>query len=180
MRRHPPPRLLWALLGAALAPGALADAPISEATMKAAFVYNFVKFVNWPAQAPGAAPEPVKLCLIGSQDPFLAALKGIDGKSAQNRTIAVRRLGPGAELRGCHILAIAESESGRLPELVRAAAEHDVLTVAEIQGFIDAGGTIGLVVDRNKVHFEINLESARQANLGLSSHLLKLARRVLR
>lgn len=180
MPRPCPARFSLMLIGLLLPAAGQAQAPVSEAAMKAAFVYNFVRFAEWSHHGLAQPPEPVRLCLFGSPDPFLAALRDIDGKSAQSRLIAVRRVTHPAEFKECHILAIAEGESGRQADLARLAAESGSLTVAENRGFIDAGGTIGFVVSNDKVQFEINLESARQANLTLSSHLLKLARRIRR
>lgn len=175
-----PVRLLLALLGTLATPAARAAPPFSEAAVKAAFVYNFAKFAEWPAETFPTAQDPIRLCLYGSRDPFLAALADIDGKPAQNRTIRVQTVNRLADFRGCQILAVAESEVRQLPEAVRAADEAGALAVAEIEGFADAGGTIGLVVDHQKVQFEINLQAARRANLKLSSQLLKLARRIKR
>lgn len=177
---RPAVRLLLALLGSLAAPGVGAAPPASEATVKAAFVYNFAKFAEWPAESFAAAQDPIRLCLYGGPDPFLAALAAIDGKAAQNRPIRVQRVGRPADFRGCHILAVAESELPQLPETLRLAEESGALTVAEIEGFADAGGTIGLVVAGERVQFEVNLEAARRAKLKLSSQLLKLARKVRR
>lgn len=180
MLRRPAARLAFAMLGAIAVPATWAAPPVSEATVKAAFVYNFAKFVEWPAEAFASDQDPIRLCLYGSQDPFLAALAAIDGKSAQNRPIRVHKVNRQADFRGCHLLAVAESELRQLQEAVHAAADLGAMTVAEIEGFADAGGTIGLVVDNARVQFEVNLEAARRANLKLSSQLLKLARKVRR
>lgn len=178
MPGRPPLRALLALLGMATAPWAAASPPISEAAVKAAFVYNFAKFAEWPNDS--APQEPIRLCLYGSRDAFMAALADIEGKSAQNRPIRVQKVARPSEFRGCHILAVAESEAKQLPDVLRAAEELGALTVAEIEGFADAGGAIGLVVDNERVQFEINLDAARRANLKISSQLLKLARKVRR
>lgn len=175
-----PFRLLFALSGMLAEQAAVAAPPISEAAVKAAFVYNFAKYAEWPGEAFPNGQEPIRLCLYGSPDAFLAALAEIDGKSAQNRLIRVQKLAKPGDSRGCHILAVAESEARQQMEAIRAAADHGALTVAEGEGFADAGGTIGLVVDDERVRFEVNLDAARHANLKLSSQLLKLARKVRR
>lgn len=170
--------LLLALLAAA--PQLRAAAPAAEAEVKAAFVYNFARYAEWPGEAFSSAQDPIRLCLYGGRDPFLAALANMDGKSAQNRAIRVQKVGRLADFRGCHILALAEIEQRQLPEALRAAQDIGSLSVGDMEGFADAGGTIGLVVDRERVQFEINLESARRANIKLSAQLLKLARRIWR
>lgn len=169
--------LVLAVLGV---PVAWAAPPASEATVKAAFVYNFAKFAEWPAEAFASAQEPIRLCLYGNQDPFLAALAGMDGKPAHSRSIRVQKVSRPLDFNGCHVVAIAESETRQLVDTVLAAEGQGAMTVAEIEGFADAGGTIGLLVDNERVHFEVNLEAARRANLKLSSQLLKLARKVRR
>lgn len=173
-------RLLLATLATAAAPIAWSAPPVSEATVKAAFVYNFAKFAEWPADAFASEQDPIRLCLFGSPDSFMVALTEIEGKSAQNRPIRVQKLNRSTGFRGCHILAVAESESRQIQEIVHAAADQGAMTVGEIDGFSDLGGTIGLVVDNARVQFEVNLEAAKRANLKLSSQLLKLARKVRR
>lgn len=172
-------RFALAVLGAASG-GAKAEPPVSEAAVKAAFVYNFAKFVEWPTEAFASPQDPIRVCLFGNPDPFLVALGGIDGKSAQSRPVRVLKVAYPAEFAGCHIVVVGESESRRLPETVRAALDQGSLALAEIEGFADAGGTIGLGVNNERVVFEVNLEAARRANLKLSSQVLKLARRVRR
>lgn len=180
MIRRPAVRLALFALAALAGAVAWAGPPASEATVKAAFVYNFVKFVEWPAEAFPPGQDAIRLCLYGSPDPFLAALTGVDGKSAQNRPIHVLRITRQIEFRGCHVLAISESEWRQSPGAMTAADDLGAMTVGESDGFADAGGTIGLVVENERVQFEVNLEAARRANLKVSSQLLKLARKVRR
>lgn len=178
MRRTLPALLLSA--GLLAAGPSRAAAPASEATVKAAFVYNFSKFAEWPAESLSAGPDPIRLCLYGNRDPFLAALAEIDGKPSQNRVIRVQGVTRPADFRKCQILVLGESEVRQMSEVLRAADAPGVLTVSEIEGFAGAGGTIGLVVANEKVQFEVNLDSAQRANLKLSSQLLKLARKLFR
>lgn len=175
--RHLLFRLLPILLAAS---GVQAAPPASEAAVKAAFVYNFSKFAEWPPEAFQGPNDPLRVCLYGGGDPFLAALAEIDGKITRNRPIAIQPVARPAEFRGCHVLVIGESEVRQLPEALRSAEAGNMLSIAEIGGFAEAGGMIGLVIEEEKVRFEINLDSALRARLKLSSQLLKLARRVLR
>lgn len=170
--------LLALAAGGAPAPGHAA--PVSDAKVKAAFVYQFIKFVEWPPPAFASAAAPIQLCLLGGPDPFLAALADIEGRSAQGRNIHVRRLPAGSDAQACHLLVVGESEG--LQPLAPLLADRSTgrLTVSEIPGFAAAGGMIGLLVESNRVRFEINLPAAQRAELRLSSQLLKLARQVLR
>ena len=167
--------LLWAAWVGAPAYGA--DPAPSEFALKAAFIYNFAKFTEWPA-APGAGTrDPIVLCAHAGE-PFDAALASIDGKSVQGRTLRVRRGLRPLEIKSCHVVFIAASEERRIPELLRAAAKLPVLTIGDSDGFAEGGGMIGLINADNRVQFEINNEAARRANLKIGSQLLRLARLV--
>jgi len=158
-----------------------ASAAVSlEYEVKAAFLYNFAKFVTWPEDAFAAGDAPFVFCIIGT-DPFGESLeKVLAGRQAGGRKIVVRR-GPDPESLGrCHIMFIGESEDTHVARHLRQASAQPVLTVGETQAFERAGGMIRLVVTEKRVRFEINAKAAEEARLKLSSQLLKLARRVIR
>lgn len=141
-----------------------------EATVKAAFIYNFTKFVEWPTKA-----GPLQLCLVGETDPLLAALTKLEGKQSQDRNIRVRSHGT---LDGCSVIILGVSETGRVATILNNAQKYPVLTVSEIEHFTETGGMIGLVVNDSRVQFEINVQAAQRANLKLSAQLLKLSQKV--
>jgi len=108
----------------------------SEYQVKAAFLYNFVKFVEWPAAAIDPQ-EPITLCVLG-KDPFGDALsRAIEGKSVNGHRIATRRIAEAAKAQSCHVLFVSASESGRAAEIIRAVRSWNVLTVSEIDRFLD-------------------------------------------
>ncbi len=147
----------------------------SEPAVKAGFVYNFAKFTEWP---PGAFNGPqVGVCLIGA-DPLGAVTTLLDGRPLQGRTIAVRRQVRGDDIKTCSIVFITEVDERRQAEALRAVHGLPVLTVGDADGFIDAGGQIGLVAVDNRIQFEVNLEIAYRAGLKINSQLLKLAHAV--
>jgi len=152
---------------------------LAEYEIKAAFMYNFAKFVQWPAEAFGQAQSPLILCVIGD-DVFGTALDTIEHKLAQGRELKVRRQVRLESARSCHILFIAESEHARLGSVLRAVSGASVLTVSDVDRFAEAGGVIGLYNIDNNVQFSINLEQARSASLQINSQLLKLAKIVRR
>ena len=152
---------------------------LAEYEIKAAFIYNFAKFVQWPAEAFGQAQSPLILCVIGD-DVFGPALDTIEHKLAQGRELKVRRQVRLESARSCHILFIAESEHARLGSVLRAVSGASVLTVSDVDRFAEAGGVIGLYNIDNNVQFSINLEQARSASLQINSQLLKLAKIVRR
>lgn len=156
-----------------LVPG-LAAAQAPEYDLKAAFLFNFVKFVEWPAQAFPSDRAPVNLCVYG-QDPFGSTLdKVIEGERVGERSLVVRR--PGLEeLDGCHVLFISRSEAERLGGVLARVGSKPVLTVADTDGFLQAGGAINFVLEGSKVRFLINQKAAERNGLRISSRLLRLA-----
>jgi hypothetical protein len=167
----------WFLAGLGVS-AALAQQAAPEATLKAAFVYNFAKYVEWPAEAFSSPQANVVVCLFGARDALQAALATIDGKTAQNRVIRVQRLARLEDAGTCHVLFVSASEEQHLAAPLRAVQNTSVLTVSDADGFVEAGGIIGMVVAGDRVQFEVNLEKVPKNKLKLSSQLLKLARRV--
>ena len=171
-------RLCLSLLVALAVAPAPAWAEASEAELKAAFVFNFAKYVDWPAEVLSASAGALNLCLMGSRDEMFAALAEMEGKPVKGHSLRVRSAGRGDDLRSCHILVFSDSESDYFDSVLRRLEGVPVLTVNGAGRFLDAGGIIGLVNEKNKVRFDINLAAARRNKLALSSNLLKLARTV--
>ncbi|MBK7673872.1 MAG: YfiR family protein [Candidatus Accumulibacter sp.] len=152
-----------------------AQAAVSEAQAKAAFVLNFARYVEWPERVFAARDAPLLLCVLG-RDEVATALNALEGRQVQGRPIAVRRLTSADEARPCQVLFIAESEARRLALVLRAVAGQPLLTVSDADAFIDAGGAIGIVRGDGRLQFEVNRLALDQAQLKASSNLLKLAR----
>jgi hypothetical protein len=164
-----------ALIGlvAVLAAPLAAAAP--EYHVKAAFLYNFAKFVEWPPDA--IAPE-MRVCVFGG-DPFGRALpETLAGKSVSERPLTVAYPATVRQLSDCHVLFVGASEDHELPRLLPSLAGTGVLTVGESDEFARQGGIITFRRERSKVRFEINETAAERAGLRISSQLLKLATRV--
>jgi hypothetical protein len=177
--RLSPPLLLLVLL--ALGRGAtLAQLPsASEYEVKAAFLYNFAKFVDWP---PAAFADQRSAMVIGvlGDDPFGVDLdRAVEDKTVNGRPLVVRRFKRLEDLTACHILFISASESGRLAHILDLLRKSSVLTVDESDQFVHLGGIINFTIRENKVHFVINAEAAQQAGLKISSKLFKVADAVL-
>jgi hypothetical protein len=150
------------------------DAP-SEYQVKAAFLLNFARFVEWPATAFSTASEPFVIGIVG-MDPFGGAMdQVVSGKTVNGRPIAVRRVSDPAALRACHVVFFATSDPRRLNEIAGPATSPGILTVGEAEGFAERGGMINFVVENNHVRFEINPAAASRAGLKISSKLLQLA-----
>ena len=168
------------LLGAGVAPTAppLAATLPTDYEVKAAFLYNFVKFVEWPARA----LEGRDTVVIGvlAEGPLFATLeRTLAGKTVGERRIVARRLTSGAEAATCHMVFLGATFAPQIPDILKGLDGASMLTVGESEGFAEAGGMIGFAVEANKVRFEINRGAAEHAGLHLSSQLLKLATNVI-
>ncbi|UCF90634.1 MAG: YfiR family protein [Desulfobacterales bacterium] len=145
-----------------------------EYIVKAAFLYNFAKFVEWPADAFAEIRSPIVLGMLG-EDPFGSALDSINHKSVGDREIVIQRLEKLADLKKCHMLFISRSEKNDLDSILAQLSGLNILTVSDMDGFALKGGIIGLFTVGNKIRFEINVDSAKRSGLQISSKLLKLA-----
>jgi len=166
--------LLWVLLlGLAPSLRAIEASPPSEYQIKAAFLLNFTKFIEWPAGE--AAGSPFSICVLG-EDPFGPVLDQlVEGETVGGRKIAVRRIR--AEATGsCEILYVSKQEQNI--RAVLAGAGAGVLTVGEGDEFLDNGGMIAFILENRRVRFNIDQGAAQKAGLKLSSRLLAVARSV--
>lgn len=160
-----------ALLGCALA-GTAERLP--EYSVKALFLYNFLKFTEWP----GPAKKELGLCVFGA-DPFGEALDAIEGKTAHGLPVRIRRGVNSEEVKECHLVFVNEPDRPRLLRLLRQWEGKAVLTVGEAEDFVQSGGMIGLVLEESRVQFQVNLRRVEREGIKISAQLLKLARRIL-
>lgn len=166
--------LLMALLCVAAVPAHAGDAS-KEYRIKAAFIYNFFKFVEWPA---AAANRPAwNLCVAGA-DPFGEALDAVDGRMAQGKPVQVLREVKGEALKACHMVFTTEKEATRLQAMLHSVSGSAVLTVGEGAAFTENGGMVGLMLLNEKLVFEVNLEPAQNTGVRFGAQLLRLARSV--
>ncbi len=178
MRQKPFLKLLisFALLAASVL--AAEDPQPSEYQLKAVFLYNFAKFVEWPREALASPTTPFTIGVLG-QSPFSDELdRTVRNKTLNGHPFAIKYLRTVSEVGSCHILFICTSERKRLSDILKAASAGNALTVAETDRFLQAGGMIRFVMEGNKVRFDINDEAAKSAGLRISSKLLSVARRV--
>jgi hypothetical protein len=189
--------LALALFMAAIATKARADSAASlEYQVKAAFLYNFIKFVDWPEEKTADGNEPIIIGIIG-KDPFGSAFDPIKDDIVKDKKVVIKRFTGLEELKNsgeedkskphpqveiikkCHLLFICNSENKSLKETINLVQDHSVLTVADTQGFLESGGIINFVMEEKKVRFEINITAAKRAKLKIRSQLLKLAKRTI-
>ena len=142
--------------------------------VKAAFILNFAKFVEWPSESLSDGGALV-VGVIGD-DPFDGELDRINGHTANGRRLRIKRLRWGDNLRGCQILFISNSEGRRLGKIIESIRGAGVLTIGEMPQFNQSGGIIRFVMQRSKVRFEINAAAAGETGLRISSKLLALSK----
>ena len=148
--------------------------PLREYRIKAAFLYNFAKFVEWPSEAFDDEDSTLILGVFGD-DPFGAALQSLRGKTVRGRRLIIKRFDSLLDLDQCHILFITSSAPQQQQKALESLEGSNVLTVGEMQRFAQMGGIINFVIRKNKLRFEINLDAGKRAGLVISSQLLKLA-----
>ena len=151
---------------------------LTEYQVKAAFIYNFAKFVEWPAEAFADRNAPLRVCVLG-ENPFGPELmRVVNGKKIGGHDVVVSSFVEPQLARGCHVLFVSASERGQIAQLLEALRGSSVLTVGETGDFVRRGGIIRFVLDEGKVRFEVNLAAGEKARLKISSKLLTLARSV--
>jgi YfiR/HmsC-like len=150
--------------------------PPSEYQVKAAYLLNFLKFVEWPDDAFADPLAPYVVGVVGD-DPFGSALpQVVIGKTVQGRDLVIRVYRAGEAVRGAHILFISASEKKRLPAILSALRGLSTLTVGDTEEFLEAGGMIQFLSENDRIRFAINVDAARRGRLRISSKLLSLAK----
>lgn len=165
-------KLGYALLFLAWLQPSLAQG-MTESQIKTAYVLNFAKFVEWPADVIGA--DKLTLCVVGN-DVLGGALSALDGRKAGERELrVVQRVNAEDNLRNCNVVFIGASEKRRFVAIISALRDSPALTISDIENFAEKGGSIGLGYRENKIVFEVNLASVQKSRLRLPGQLLNLA-----
>ncbi|MBI5213182.1 MAG: YfiR family protein [Nitrospirae bacterium] len=146
----------------------------AEYQIKTAFLYNFLKFVEWPSDAYHKDTSSLSVCVLG-EDPFGSALDAMKENAVQGKMITIKRTNNLRNIKECNVIFISGSEKKNLGDILLFLKDSAILTISDIEGFAEAGGIIELVREDGKVRFKININAARQSQLKVSSKLLKLA-----
>ena len=158
-----------------LAGGSLRAQAVDEYQVKAAFLYNFAKFVAWPPASFKSPTDPIAICVLG-QSPVSGALEqAVSGKTIGSRGFIVRQVAEVQAASACHILFLSSSERKRERSILGEIKGSKILTVGETEGFAVEGGIVNFKLDDGKVRIQINVDAAEQAKLQISSKLLSLA-----
>jgi hypothetical protein len=163
--------------------------------VKAAFLYNFIRFVEWPEGKMADASKPVVIGVLG-KDPFGNSLETITDKKLKDKDVIIKRFKGFEELKKsadkneldqevkaiseCHLLFICSSEKDYLSEITTLVKKYSILTVGELDGFMDNGGIINFVIVDNKIRFDINAAAAKESSLKIRSQLLRLANKIVK
>jgi hypothetical protein len=146
-----------------------------EYQLKAAFLFNFVQFVEWPAAAFEADTSPVVIAVLG-EDPFGEHLDQlVQGEKIRGRAIVVQRYASADEVKHCHLLYVNERDAAKLKAILAQLAQRPILTVSDVPEFSSNGGMIHFVTQDNRLRLLINVDAAAAARLTLSSKLLRPA-----
>jgi len=163
-----------------LVTGALAAAETSlpEYQVKALFLVNFTKYVEWPVDSSADASTPFTIGIAGDNDiaPYLQS--AVEGKTIAGHPLVIRHVEKNEDLANCQILFISASEKSHLAEILNQVKTSPVLTVGETDQFSQRGGIIGFIKKEGKIRLQIDLNAARAAGLQISSRLLSVADRV--
>lgn len=151
---------------------------VAEHEVKAAMLFNFVKFVDWPQ--PMDSKAPLSLCVAGADALAGALEQAVADRTVGGRPLKVQRGQKVADLKGCQLLFVAGGERKQVREVVDAPPQAGLLTVSDAARFATEGGVVGFVSEDKKIRFEVNLAAAERAKLHVSARMLQLARVVHR
>lgn len=152
---------------------------ITETQVKAAYLYNFAKFVDWPDGTFTTVQDPIRLCVL-RDEPFQLQLDQIvKGKNIAGHPVLVIGIQNGEQARSCHELFIGSAQDQDAGQILESLKSAGVLTIGEGRGFVEEGGTISFIMQGNRVHFQVNQKAANQARLRVSSQLLSVAQAVI-
>jgi len=174
-----------AILAACPVCRAKAEEPSLEYKVKAACLYNFIKFIEWPDDKTSDSSTPITIGILG-EDNFGTAFNEITSRKIRDRNLVVKKISDFSaenakpELLKCRLVFVSTSQRQHTGEVIELLRNKPVLLVGENDGFIEAGGIINFVMQDNKVCFEINADSAEEAQLKMASQLLRLAKRVIK
>jgi len=143
--------------------------------VKAAFLFNFAKFVEWPADSFTKSNAPIVIGVLGENVFGNSLQKVINDRKVNNRSFQFRNFDSPAEATNCHILFISASKKNEFAKIVADLHNASVLTVSDTDGFLKDGGMINFLFEGNNVRFQISDEAAKKARLKISSKLLSLA-----
>jgi hypothetical protein len=168
--------LLWASLLISWLPQYVRPQSVAEEyQVKAAFLFHFAQFVDWPPGLMNNSDSPLILCIFDDEPSRQDFQSTIEGKAIGARVLHIRQISQSQEVQGCNILFLSRDEVQRQTAILRSLRGMPVLTVGETDDFLSNGGMIRFHLDQDKIRFDINLDGAESSHLKISSRLLLLA-----
>ncbi|MFO7892060.1 MAG: YfiR family protein [bacterium] len=147
----------------------------SEYQVKAKYLYNFTRFVDWPDQTFSHPDSPFIIGILG-EDPFGIDLdKTVEGKKIKNRNFIIKRFKKFNDLKYCHILYIGIDDHGKRKKIIKKLSDRNILTVSDKKNFAQNGGIINFIIKDKKIRFQINFQAAQESNIQISSKILRQA-----
>lgn len=169
-------RLVVVVMGFVSTKGVAQTATSQEYQVKAAFLFNFAQYTQWPSNSFPEATSPFVIGIIGN-DPFGAMLDElVRGENVNGHPLVVQRYRRVEEIKACHILFSGESERKHLEDIFTQTKGRSILTVGDTEPFVRHGGMVRFYTESGKIRFEINVEATKESHLEVSSRLLRLAR----
>ena len=176
---HRPALLVLAAWLPARPLGAQAADRSLEYEVKAAYLFNFARYVEWPGQAFASPTEPLHVCVLGNDQLAGALDRTVAGRAAGGRPVIAEVKRSAAEARYCPLVFVALREWERFPGVIEQLRGHGVLTVGETAAFAQAGGIIAFTIEDGRVRFVVNQAARDRAGFRISSHMLSLASRLI-
>ncbi len=168
--------VIAACMAAGLVPYAHAEPAFDEQAVKAAFIFNFAKFVEWPQKAFADTGTPITIGILRNNAFADVLERTVKDKTVDGRKLVVKRFNKVRDIQKCHIVFVSASEKASVSDVLDRAKGTSWLTIGETEGFAQRGGIINLIKEEKRFRFEINVKSAKKAELKISSKLLKLAK----
>lgn len=148
----------------------------AEYQVKAVFLFNFTRFVDWPGPSFESPNSPFVIGILGN-DPFGAYIDTtVNGEKVDGHTIIIKRYRNIKEIDNCHILFISTGDGEQIKAMLPDLKQRHILTVSDANNFASLGGIIGFFMENNKIRMQINMEAARASSLNISSKLLGVAK----
>jgi len=152
------------------------DESVREYQLKAAFIYKFTQFIEWPSSAFSSDDDPIIVAIVGD-DPFHGDLdRAAADKKTGNRPMLIKHFADVDHIERCHMLFVAASQADQMPAVLRKISDWAVVTIGDNDSFCRDGGVIRFFIEDQRIHFEINTSAAERAGVKISSRLLQLAR----
>jgi hypothetical protein len=149
---------------------------VTAPALKAAFIYNIAKFTEWPTDVVAPA-VPLVMCVLGDAAVGEALGRAVKDRLLADHSLTVSNLDPGGPQRLCHVLYVSGAVAGEAEQLVARVRDAPVLTISDLEGFMELGGIVQFFLEQGRLRFSVQLESAKRARLKISSRVLVLAKR---